>query len=433
MGYWLGVFSMGMVVSVQSVAGVDIQHWQTKDGAKVYFVENHMIPMMDLEITFNAGDVYATKDKGGLAEVTRYLMKKGAGDLDEYAIVNQMAEVGAIISGSTGSDSASFSLRTTTDASRKAKSLAILNKILHQPSFPMKVLEASKIRYEQNLEENNTLPAYIAASEYRKAVFGKSPYGVDGMLSVKTLNNMTRADIMHFYQQYYVPQNAVIALVGDLSLSEAKAIAEKLSSGLPKGNAPALNLNLKTDVKAIEKHVKHPSTQAHIMMGMPSIAMYHPDRLALLVGNYILGGGGFESRLTRELRQKRGMVYGVSSKFVTYKHAGHFMVSFKTKKEQADEAKTLVKKVISDFIQQGVTAQELADAKANITGQFPFETDSNSKILDYLSLIGFYDLPLTYLDDYNANVEAITASAIKTAFEKHLDIEKFVMIVVGEG
>jgi len=168
------------------------------------------------------------------------------------------------------------------------------------------------------------------------------------------------------------------------------------------------------------------------MMGAPGIARNDPDLLALSVGNYILGGGGFVSRLTEEVREKKGMVYSVYSYFSPRKQRGPFLINFQTKKTQVDEALSLVKKTLNDFIDNGVTEEELAAAKANIIGGFPMKIDSNKKILSYLSVIGFYDLPLDYLETYNDKIAAITTEQIKAAFQKHLNPEKMVTVIVGD-
>lgn len=156
-----------------------------------------------------------------------------------------------------------------------------------------------------------------------------------------------------------------------------------------------------------------------------------PDYFALYVGNYILGGGGFVSRLTEEVREKRGLVYSVYSYFMPMQEIGPFQIGLQTKKEQAEDALKLVHETLDNFIKNGVTDKELQAAKANIIGGFPLRIDSNGKILDYLSVIGFYDLPLTYLDDYNKKVAAVTTAQIKDAFSRRIDTQKLVTVIVG--
>jgi zinc protease len=166
-------------------------------------------------------------------------------------------------------------------------------------------------------------------------------------------------------------------------------------------------------------------------MGYPGIKRIDPDYFTLYVGNYILGGGGFVSRLTEEVREKRGLVYNVYSYFMPLAEQGPFQIGLQTKKEQSNEALKVVHETLDKFMQNGVTEKELQAAKDNIIGGFPMRIDSNGKILDYISMIGFYQLPLTYLDDYNKKVAAVTTAQIKEAFNRRIDRKKLVTVIVG--
>jgi zinc protease len=182
----------------------------------------------------------------------------------------------------------------------------------------------------------------------------------------------------------------------------------------------------------LEKRIAHPASQSHILLGYPGIKRGDPDLFPLYVGNYVLGGGGFVSRLTEEVREKRGLVYSVYSYFMPMAEPGPFQLGLQTKKDQAEDALKLVKETLDNFIKNGITEAELKAAKANIIGGFPMRIDSNSKILDYLAVIGFYKLPLNYLDEYNSNVEKVTVAQIKDAFSRRLKTENFVTIIVGD-
>ena len=166
-------------------------------------------------------------------------------------------------------------------------------------------------------------------------------------------------------------------------------------------------------------------------MAYPGLRRVDPDYFPLLVGNHILGGGGFISRLMEEVRQKRGLAYSVYSFFSPYKEQGPFQIGLQTKKEQSEEALALTQKVLKDFVASGPTDEELLAAKQNIIGGFPLRIDSNSKILSYLSMIGFYNLPLTYLTDYLVAVEAVTTEQIRQAFQRRIQPDGMVTVVVG--
>ncbi len=185
------------------------------------------------------------------------------------------------------------------------------------------------------------------------------------------------------------------------------------------------------NIAASELRIPHPASQSHILIGAPGVARGDPDYFPLYVGNYMLGGGGFESRLMNEVREKRGLAYSVYSYFMPLKQPGAFQIGLQTRKDQADEALKLVRATLAKFIANGPTEQELLAAKQNIIGGFPLRIDSNRKILGYLSVIGFYDLPLTYLDDFTRNVDKVTVAQIRAAFARHIDPQAMATVIVG--
>ena len=207
--------------------------------------------------------------------------------------------------------------------------------------------------------------------------------------------------------------------------------AENISAGLPKTTMPPALPAVSYPASASEQRIAHPATQAHILLGYPGIKRGDVDFFPLYVGNYILGGGGFVSRLTEEVREKRGLVYSVYSYFMPTAEIGQFQVGLQTKREQADEALKLVRETLNKFVAGGVTEEELKAAKQNIVGGFPMRIDSNAKILDYLAMIGFYKLPLTYLDTFNDEVSKVTTAQIKEAFNRRIKTDKMVTVIVG--
>ena len=203
-----------------------------------------------------------------------------------------------------------------------------------------------------------------------------------------------------------------------------------LSKDLPQSKAVNILPPVTKPVSGI-KRITHPATQSHILLAYPGLKRDDPDYYPLLVGNYILGGGGFASRLMEEIRQKRGLAYSVHSSFFPLKQAGPFQIGLQTKKEQSEEALMITQNVLADFVAEGPTEKELAAAKGNIVGGFPLRIDSNKKIMGYLAVIGFYNLPLTYLDDYVSAVDNVTVAQIKDAFQRRILPEGMVTVVVG--
>jgi zinc protease len=421
-----------MLLSNTVQAGVKIQQWQTASGSEVYFVENHDLPIVDISVNFAAGSARDSAEKSGVAGVTRYLMTLGAAGMSDEKIANKMADIGAILGGSFDADRAGFKLRTLSSEREKSQALEVFTKVLQQPDFPADVLEREKARIISGLQESATQPESISNKEFMKALYGNHPYSLDESGEEGTVAKITREDLQDFYKQHYGAKGAVIAMIGDLTREQAGAIAESLSAGLPKSAAlnpiPAVTL----PTKALEKRIAHPASQSHILLGYPGIKRGDPDLFPLYVGNYVLGGGGFVSRLTEEVREKRGLVYSVYSYFMPMAEPGPFQLGLQTKKDQAEDALKLVKETLDNFIKNGITEAELKAAKANIIGGFPMRIDSNSKILEYVAAIGLYKLPLNYLDEYNSNVEKVTVAQIKDAFSRRLKTENFVTIIVGE-
>ena len=415
--------------SLTANAGVKIIHWQTTAGSEVYFVENHDLPIIDMSVNFPAGSARDTKATSGVAGITRYMMTLGADGMNEEVITNKFADIGAILGGELDADRAALKLRTLT--SEQAKALETFNKILHKPDFPQAVFEREKVRIIAGINEAATLPESISSKAFMKALYGAHPYSLDDSGEVDTVTAMKRDDLVAFYNTYYSAKSAVIALIGDMTEAQARSIAEATSAGLPQTPAVAKIAEVTFPTAANVQNINHPASQAHILLGYQGIKRGDEDYFPLYVGNYILGGGGFVSRLTEEVREKRGLVYSVYSYFMPMAELGPFQIGLQTKKDQATEAMKVVNETVAKFIQNGPTEKELKAAKDNLIGGFPMRIDSNGKILDYLSVIGFYKLPLTYLDDFNKKISTVTTKQIKEAFKRRIRPENFVTVTVG--
>lgn len=418
-------------VSTQVLATPHIQTWRTANGAKVLFVENHDLPMLDVSVKLPAGNGYDTADNAGVADLTNHLLRAGAAELNEDDIARGMADVGAQLGMTADQDSAGVSLRTLSHAKQRDQALSILAKLLQHPVFPEAVLIREKARFIAALKEAETQPESIADKAFNKAVFGTHPYAYEAYAAPATVEKITVQAVQDFYRAHYQARYAVVAMMGDVSRAQAEAIAEQLTADLPvSGDVAALPMVSRLTV-ASEQRITHPASQSHILIGALGMARNDPDYDALYVGNYILGGGGFVSRLMEEVREKRGLAYSVYSYFMPLKYTGAFQIGLQTKKEQADQALQLVRVIFAKFAAQGVTEKELRAAKQNIIGGFPMRIDSNRKILEYLSLIGFYDLPLTYLDDFTRRIEQVSAAQIHAAFARHLNPNALATVIVG--
>jgi zinc protease len=247
---------------------------------------------------------------------------------------------------------------------------------------------------------------------------------------VESVEAIARDDLIAFHAAHYVANRAVIAMIGDVNRIEADAIARQLSQRLPQGkDLPALpEMEI---LKAKEEWIAHPASQSHILIGAPALVRGDPDFFALTAGNYVLGGGGFVSRLMREVREKRGLAYSVYSYFNPLQQRGPFQIGLQTQKEQSEEALRVVRKVVADYLAEGPSEKELRAAKDNLIGGFPLRIDNNRKILDNIAAIGYYNLPLNYLDTWTDNIAKISVSDVKAAFKRKLTLEQFNTVVVG--
>jgi len=412
-----------------ALATPHIQNWQSASGAKVLFVENHDIPMLDVAVSVPAGSSFDAKS--GVAGMTHHLLDKGAAGLSEDDISRGMADIGAQFGGSFDQDRASVSLRTLSSAAERNQALNIMAQALQQPAFPEAVLIREKVRLISALKEAETQPESIADKAFQKAVYGAHPYALPVSGEIVSVEKITLQDLRDFYAAHYNASRAVVAIMGDVTRAQAEAIAEQLTAQLPVSDGRIALPAVTMQIPAIEQRIAHPASQSHILIGAPGMSRSDPDYFPLYVGNYILGGGGFVSRLMNEVREKRGLAYSVYSYFMPLKQPGAFQIGLQTKKEQADEALKLVRNTLAEFIAQGPTEKELRAARQNLVGGFALRIDSNRKILDYLSIIGFYDLPLTYLDDFTAHVERVTVAQIRDAFARHIHPQAMVTVIVG--
>ncbi|WP_422669196.1 M16 family metallopeptidase [Candidatus Methylopumilus planktonicus] len=414
-----------------SFAALKIDTWNTQAGTKVFFVENHDLPILDININFFAGSAQDPAGKEGLANLTRHLMNLGAGGINEEKLANQFSDIGAVIKGDVDLDRAYFKLRTLSSSSQKDKALTLFKNVIHSPDFPVPVIDREKNRFIASIKQAMTQPEAIANLAFMKSIYGEHPYGHDEAGSIETLQKLNQEDLKQFYKNYYLSSEASIVIVGDLNIGEAKKISESISQGLPQGNTKHKISPVTASNYVGVKKIQHPAKQAHILMGMPALKRGDKDYFPLYVGNYILGGGGFVSRLTEEVREKKGLVYSVYSYFMPLYAEGPLEIGLQTKKEQADEALAIVNSTIKKFIDDGPTEKELIAAKQNLVGGFPLRLDSNAKIVDYLSMIAFYNLPISYIDTYIQEINKVTISQIKTAFKNKIDPNKLTTIIVG--
>lgn len=413
-------------------AALPIQSWTASSGALVLFVESHDLAMLDVSVELPAGSARDTPQTSGLASLTQRLLRLGADRMDEDEIARRLADVGANLNTTFDVDRAGYALRTLSSDAEQQQALMVLSRVLQAPSFPEKVLAREKTRVIAGLKEADTKPDIIASRTFARLLFRDHPYALRAMGEPDTVAALTRSDVVGFYRSHYCPDRAVVAIMGDVTRQRAGEIADQLTRDLPAASGPLPPLPPVPPLAAsIERDIEHPSAQSHVLTGQPGVARNDPDYFPLLVGNHILGGGGMTSRLYEQVRERRGLSYSVYSTFVPYQQPGPFQIGLQTRRDQAQEAVAVVRKVLADFIANGPTVAELQAAQQNLVGGFALRIDSNQKILNYLAVIGFYRLPLDYLDTFTARIEAVTLEQIRDSFRRRIDPERLATVVVG--
>jgi zinc protease len=262
-------------------------------------------------------------------------------------------------------------------------------------------------------------------------VFGTHPYASDPSGTTESIVALTRDDLAAFHSRYYAAANATVAIVGALSRTEAEALANRITAGLPQGEAAPPLPEVGDPGAGVLTQIEFPSSQTHLYAGQPGMSRGDPDYFPLYVGNHILGGSGLVSILMHEVREKRGLSYSVYSYFAPMAERGPMILGLQTKNTQADEARGVLLDTLQRFVDLGPTDDELEAAVKNITGGFPLRIASNSKIVQYLAMIGFYDLPLDYLDQFTGRISAVTKEQIRDAYQRRVHPDRLAVVLVG--
>lgn len=416
-----------------AAASPKIQQWTLNNGARVYFVEAPELPMLQIRAVFDAGSSRDPVDKAGLGRQTGAMLGEGTGKLGADDIASQFENLGTEFGAGIDRDMATVSLRSLSDASLLEPALDLFSRILSAPSFPAQSFERIRAQALVALQKDMQSPEAIAEKAFYRALYGDHSYAHDPMGDESSLKAITREDLIAHHRRYYVGANAWLVIVGNASSQQAHKIAEQVIGQLPAGHA-ATPIPLVRSLGAPQKkQITFAATQTHVLLGQPGMRRGDPDYFPLYVGNHVLGGGGLVSRLSTEVREKQGLSYSVYSYFLPLRKEGPFIIGLQTKNTQRDQALKIARRTLSDFVAKGPTQAELSAAKKNITGGFPLRIDSNAKIAEYLAVIAFYDLPLTYLDDFIPRIEAVTVAQVRDAFRRRVHPDQMVTVTVGGG
>jgi len=400
------------------------------NGLTLLVVERHNLPVVVVAVGIKAGTLIEPEGKTGLSNLVAKLLTEGTKKRTALEISEEMEFVGASLGSSGGDDYATVSLSIL----KKDLDLGfdILSDIIINPSFPKDEFKKKITRIKGSLKAREEDPNFVTSKEFKKVVFGAHPYGrlIEG--TPETLDNITQKDLRDFHSTYYTPDNAIMSVVGDITMEEVKTSLLKYFSGwqgkgvkiLPPHKPEALK---EKKIITIDKDL----TQANIILGHIGVSRDNPDYYALSVMNYILGGGGFASRLVQNVRDEKGLAYDIHSFFDPNKEAGTFQVGLQTKNESANVAIEEILKEIKRIRNTPVSDTELSDAKSFLIGSFPLRIETSRKIADFLVAMEYYGLGLDYINKYPTYINNITREDILRVAKNYLYPDRFILVVVG--
>lgn len=408
------------------------EKWQTANGVRVVFYSAKEVPMLDISLAFAAGSSY-DGSQYGLSSLTSRMMNQGNAGQDANTVAETLADTGAQFSVETSRDMVILNLRTLVSKDTLAQSRKTFAQIINQPDFPDEAFAREKKQLLMAIEQGQESPEEVADLNFFKALYQQHPYAHPINGTPKTLNALTKKQVADFYQRYYVGNNAVLVMVGDIDSQTAHQLADQLTQKLPRGTA-ATPVTQAPQLAGAEKiNTPFPSSQTMIRLGQIGIDHHNPHYFPLMVGNYILGGGSLVSRLAVEVREKRGLTYGVDSQFAPMPGEGPFLISLSTRNEQSQKALDVIQNVLHHYVNDGPSDQELEAAKQYLTGSFPLSLASNRNIATLLLRMTFYHLPDDYLDTYIAHINAVSKDQIKQAFQQQVNPDKLLLVTVGQS
>ena len=446
-------------------AGQSIQQFTTSHGVPVWFAQANDIPIVDLSIDIDAGSRWDPQGLEGLSSLTTDIASRAVtaiGDrpaLNEEALGKAMARLAIQRSESTTSDRVSLKFRFLSDPSVLAPASLLIAQQLARPAFDVSTFERERDRSLAALKDQLTQPQSLATRALWHSIYRGHPYGRNP--TVASLRGIQVQDLRGFYERFWLPQRMTVSMVGDLSLDQARSLLDQIFSPLAaavaqREDTTSVSATTTPSVKASARNraaprwpralpavpwtegrrlnINHPASQAHIWLGLPLMARgEHADYFPMLVANHILGGGGFTSRLTHEVREKRGLSYSVFSAFQPQAQTGPFFVGLQTSRENAEQALVIVRQTLIDFIENGPTREELEAAKKNLAGGFALRLDTNRKLLDNLSQMAFYKLSPDYLDNWTKSIQSVTAAQIRDVLHRRLRMDRLNTVVVAGG
>ncbi len=403
----------------------------TKNGITLLWLEQASLPVISVQVLVRAGAMHDPKDKAGLANMTASLLEEGTASRSATEISETADFIGARFGASAGKDYTTLRLRVL--KKELATGFDLLSDVLMHATFDETEVTRIQKQVLGGIRAEKDRPRSIAMRGFQTAVYGTHPYRHAVVGNEDSVPTITSSDLRTFYQNHYRPNNTIIAIVGDIKEDEAKKLLDDyLGKWQQKRISSPQFAPLPARHTKIEQHLEKNLSQATVILGHLGIRRSSADYYPVLVMNYILGGGGFSSRMMADIRDDRGLVYSIYSRFSTNLFQGDFRVSLQTKSSSVGEAITGVLQEMKKIKQTPVSAIELEEAKSYLAGSFPLRIDSSNKVARMLIQIEFYGLGLDYFEKHVQAIQAVTQTEVQTVAKKYLKPEHYVLIVVGK-
>ncbi len=438
------IAALSKLSSLENVAPLkvtvpDIEHFSTSAGVPVSFVRTTALPIVDIDLRFNAGsarDGDIRKQGFGIANMTATMLTQGSKSLDEDSFTRAVETLGIELDSSAYKDMFIVSLRSLSDDKHLLPAIDLMTQVLSQPSFDKQILARNKARLLVGLQQQKQDPGSLASLAFNKALYGEHPYAHPSSGTLESVPTISQKDLIAFKNRYLVARNASIAITGNLTLSAAKKLANDITDDLLEGQAASLLPEPKPLTQAQKIHIDFPSSQTTVLMGQlgskratDPIAQQQQTNFA--VGNEVLAGGDFNARLMTEIRQNLGYTYGISGSMSPMLARGPYQIGFSTRTDKARDAIDASLGVIDKTLDEGITANEMRLTTDNLKNSFPMGFASNAGINGLLGMMNFYKLPDSYLDDYISRIDNVELSGVNNTLRQTLDTDKFLIVTVG--
>jgi zinc protease len=427
----LGAVAVLTALSVaQPAFALKAQRIQLDSGAILLVSEQHQLPMITMTIAFDAGARRDPDGAGGLAALTADSLTEGTKDLSAEQLNQKIDFMGSAVGIDAGQDYAGAHL--TALKRYWHDTLHLLASMLREPGLRNADIQRKQAETIAGLKSREEQPGYVASVAFSKTLFGSAPYGHPADGTVETVSKLTSDNVRSFYSDHYRMGSAVIVVVGDITVSEARAAIEKELSGpagtvAPQATPAAPTVATGAHATTIDRNV----TQANLILGFGGVARSNPDYYKLQVMNYILGGGGFSSRLVKAVRSKAGLAYSIGSAFEAAKFPGSFHVGLQTKNSSANQAIRLVLEQLRDIQKNPVADAELGSAKKFLIGSFPLKIDRQSAIANFLTQVEVYGLGLDYAERYPKLIGVVTKEDVQRVAREYLHPDAYLLIAVA--